>query len=164
MASEPEAAMKFLNLMYSDSDISDLLNYGIEGVHYQVSEEGVYTYLPGQDASSCTYHPEMTWIWPNSYIGGEWQGAAPEIGEKMTEFNKSARKSGAMGFTFDNSGVINEATACSNVMKQYSYGLEVGAVDVDSVLPEFRQALKDAGIDKVIAEKQRQLDEWLAEN
>jgi len=37
-------------------------------------------------------------------------------------------------------------------------------VDVDSVLPEFRQALKDAGIDKVIAEKQRQLDEWLAGN
>lgn len=161
-SAEPEAAMKFLNLMYSDPAISDLLNYGIEGTHYQVAEDGRYTYLDGQDSSSCTYHPEMTWIWPNTYIGGEWQGAAPDLGTKMTEFNKNAKKSSAMGFTFDNSSVINEVTACSNVIKQYAYGLEVGAVDVDTILPEFQQALKDAGIDKVIAEKQRQLDEWLA--
>lgn len=164
MASEPEAAMKFLNLMYSDPEVSDLLNYGIEGTHYEMAEDGTYTYVQGQDDSSCTYHPAMTWIWPNTYIGGQWQDAAPELGEKMTEFNKNARKSKAMGFTFDNSSVINEATACSNVMQQYTFGLEVGAVDVDTVLPEFRQALKDAGIDKVIAEKQRQLDEWLAAN
>lgn len=52
-------------------------------------------------------------------------------------------------------------TACANVIKQYAYGLEVGAVDVDKVLPEFQQALRDAGVDKVIEEKQRQLDEWL---
>lgn len=103
----------------------------------------------------------MTWIWPNTYIGGEWQDSAPELGKKMTEFNKSAKKSKAMGFTFDNSAVINEVTACTNVIKQYAYGLEVGAVDVDKILPEFQKALKDAGIEKVIAEKQRQLDEWL---
>ncbi len=161
-AAEPEAAMKFLNLMYSDPAVSDLLNYGIEGVHYQVAEDGTYTWLDGQDMSSCAYHPAMTWIWPDSYIGGEWQGAAPELGKKMTEFNRNAKKSKAMGFTFDNTSVINEVTACNNVIQQYAYGLEVGAVDVDTVLPEFRQALKDAGIDKVIGEKQRQLDAWLA--
>lgn len=160
-SAQPEAAMKFLNLMYSDPAVSDLLNYGIEGTHYQVAEDGKYTYLDGQDDSSCTYHPQMTWIWPNSYIGGEWQGSAPDLGAKMTEFNKSAKKSKAMGFTFDNSAVINEVTACSNVIQQYAYGLEVGAVDPDAVLPEFRKALKDAGIDKVIEEKQKQLDEWL---
>lgn len=136
-AAEPEAAMKFLNLMYSDPAVSDLLNYGIEGVHYQVAEDGTYTFMEGADMSSCTYHPAMTWIWPNTYIGGEWQGSAPEIGKKMTEFNQNAKKSKAMGFTFDNTAVINEVTACSNVIQQYAYGLEVGAVDVDTVLPEF---------------------------
>lgn len=159
-AAEPEAAMKFLNLMYSDPAVSDLLNYGVEGTHYQVAEDGTYTFLDGQDMASCTYHPQMTWIWPNTYIGGEWKDSAPELGEKMTAFNKSAKKSEAMGFTFDNSAVINEVTACTNVIKQYAYGLEVGAVDVDTVLPEFQKALKDAGIDRVIEEKQRQLEEW----
>ena len=52
--------------------------------------------------AACTCHPQMTWIWPNTYIGGEWKDSAPELGEKMTAFNKSAKKSEAMGFTFDN--------------------------------------------------------------
>ena len=68
-----------------------------------------------------------------------------------------------MGFVFDDTNVVNEVTACTNVIQQYAYGLEVGAVDVDTVLPEFQQALKDAGIDTIIAEKQSQLDAWLAE-
>ncbi len=34
--------MKFMNLMYSDKEIIDLLNYGIEGVNYTVLEDGTY--------------------------------------------------------------------------------------------------------------------------
>lgn len=114
-AAEPEAAMKFLNLMYSDPAVSDLLNYGIEGTHYQIGADGMYTWVDSQDNSSCTYHPEMTWIWPNTYIGGQWKGAAPDLGTKMTEFNHNAKKSKAMGFTYDNSSVINEVTACNPI-------------------------------------------------
>ena len=114
-AAEPEAAMKFLNLMYSDPAVSDLLNYGIEGTHYQIEADGMYTWVDSQDNSSCTYHPEMTWIWPNTYIGGQWKGAAPDLGTKMTEFNHNAKKSKAMGFTYDNSSVINEVTACNPI-------------------------------------------------
>ena len=36
--------------------------------------------------------------------------------------------------------------------------LESGRVDLDSSYPEFIQALKDAGIDTVIADKQAQFD------
>ena len=67
-----------------------------------------------------------------------------------------------MGWVFNSAPVANEITACTNVIKEYAYGLEVGAVDVDEVLPKFQQALKDAGIDRVIEEKQKQIDEWLA--
>lgn len=35
---------------------------------------------------------------------------------------------------------------------------------IDTVLPEFQAALKDAGIDDIIACKQEQLDAWLASN
>ncbi len=163
-AQEPEAAMKFLNLMYSDPEVSDLLNYGIEGIHYVVQEDGSYDYLEGEDMASCTYHPQMDWLWPNSYIAGQWEGTNPDKPAIMQEFNANARKSIALGFNFDNTDVINEVTACNNVLMQYTIGLEVGALDVDTVLPEFRAALKDAGIDRVIAEKQAQLDAWLAEN
>lgn len=159
-AKQPEAAMKFLNLMYTNKEVSDLLNYGIKGTHYEIQEDGTYNYIGG-DASACTYHPEMSWIWPNSYIGGTWSGKEADIGERMMAFNNSAKKSLAMGFVYDNSNVVNEVTACSNVVQQYAYGLESGSVDVDEVLPQFQKALKDAGIDKIIAEKQAQLDAWL---
>lgn len=162
-AAEPEAAMQFLNLMYTNSEVADLLNYGIEGTHYQVLEDGTYDYLDGQDNTNNNYHPEMTWIWPNTYIGGEWTTSTIGLGEQMTEFNNSAKRSIALGFVFDDTNVVNEVTACTNVVQQYAYGLEVGAVDVDTVLPEFQQALKDAGIDTIVAEKQSQLDAWLAE-
>ncbi|MCD7815051.1 MAG: extracellular solute-binding protein [Lachnospiraceae bacterium] len=92
-AAEPEAAMKFLNLMYTNSEVSDLLNYGIEGTHYQVLEDGTYDYVDGEDGTNNSYHPAMTWIWPNTYIGGDWTTSTIGLGEKMTEFNKNARRS-----------------------------------------------------------------------
>ena len=37
-----------------------------------------------------------------------------------------------------------------------------GALNPAETLDKFNQELKDAGIDAIIAEKQAQLDEWLA--
>ena len=39
-----------------------------------------------------------------------------------------------------------------------------GSLDPETELPKFQQSLKDAGIDEIIAEKQKQLDAWAAEN
>ncbi len=39
-SSMPEKAMEMLNLMYTDPDIVNLLQYGIEGVHYTMQEDG----------------------------------------------------------------------------------------------------------------------------
>ncbi|MOA60671.1 hypothetical protein D3C78_1856060 [compost metagenome] len=65
-----------------------------------------------------------------------------------------------MGFTMNPESVKTEIAAISNVIAQYYLVLETGSVDPDKVLPQFIEKLKDAGIDKVIADKQRQLDEW----
>lgn len=46
---------------------------------------------------------------------------------------------------------------------QYSGIIAAGAQDPAEVLPKFLENLNAAGIDKVIAEKQSQLDAWLAE-
>jgi putative aldouronate transport system substrate-binding protein len=42
--------------------------------------------------------------------------------------------------------------------------IETGSVALDENLPKFQQELRDAGIDKIIEEKQRQFDEWKAVN
>ena len=62
------------------------------------------------------------------------------------------RSSPALGFTFDSTPVKTEYVAVQNVLAEYKVSLENGALDVDSTLPEFRNALKDAGIEAIIAE------------
>ena len=159
----PEAAMKFLNLMYSNSDIATLFAYGEEGVNYQVLDDGTIDFVDGETMDNCKYHPSIDWVLPNQYNTLTWAGNIPVTNEEANEFNDSAVISPALGFTFDSSSVMNEITACDNVVAQYSTALELGAVDVDTVLPEFISALETAGVDKIITEKQTQLDAWLAQ-
>ena len=80
----------------------------------------------------------------------------------MKAFNESAVISKAVGFMFDPSPVKSEIAALDSVLAEYRLGLENGELDPEEYLPKFQQALREAGIEKVIAEKQRQLDAWVA--
>lgn len=51
--------------------------------------------------------------------------------------------------------------AITAVVEQYEPSLETGSVDLDQYYEEFINALKAAGVDDVIAEKQEQLDAFL---
>ena len=55
--------------------------------------------------------------------------------------------------------VTNEVAALSAVVAQYVPTLESGSVDLETYYPQFIQALKTAGIDTVLAEKQAQFNE-----
>lgn len=154
----PEACMKFLNLWFSDPEIGNLISYGIEGVHYQLNENGMGTYVDGQDAGSCTYHLSAGISNTNRI---RWETENPNYAELLIESNNSAIKSAGLGFSFDTENVTNELTQLDNVCSKYQVGLECGALDPDVYLPEFIQALKDAGIERVITEKQAQLDAFL---
>lgn len=158
----PDKAMELLNLMYSDKDIVNLLIWGIEGKHYVVKSENLIGFPEGVDAQSSGYFLNMGWMFGNQFISYVWDGpnADPQIWEKMKAFNKGAIKSKALGFSFDSTPVKTEVANVGNVLSQYTLPLETGSVDPDKILPEFINKLKTAGIDKVIMEKQKQLDEW----
>lgn len=57
--------------------------------------------------------------------------------------------------------MMNQVTACNNVVSKYDTALRWGVLDPAESLPEFIEALKSAGIDDIVAEKQAQLDQWL---
>ena len=164
----PEAAMKVLNELYTNADLSNLYMYGIEGTHYKVLEEGgatngqdIIDYADGVDVTTTTYRKSGTWLQPNQFIGHTWYPSAPDYWDATREFNDTALKSVAFGFTYDSINVTNEVTACTNVVNKYHKALLCGALNPDETLPQFNQELKDAGIDAIIAEKQKQLDAWL---
>ena len=50
------------------------------------------------------------------------------------------------------------------MISEYQPGLECGAVNPETELPKFIEALNSAGLQEIIAEKQAQLDAWKAEN
>lgn len=162
----PEKAMELLNLMYTDATLVNLLTYGIEGENYVIkdAEQGIIGYPEGQDAQTRTYDNTLGWTWGNMLIGYTWEGDDPDVHQQMIDFNNSARRSKALGFTFDPTNVQNQITACSNVATKYTVGIESGSLNPAEALPKFQEELKSAGIDDIIAEKQRQLDEWAAGN
>jgi len=162
----PEKAMALMNLFYTDEKVINLMSYGIEGEHYVVTDEehGIINYPEGVDSSNASFSPGMNFGVGNELLGYIWEGNDADIWEQLEEFNNTAKASPALGFAFDNSSVTNEISACNNVLAKYAIGLEIGCLEVDKILPEFQKALKDAGIDKIIAEKQAQIDEWYQAN
>ncbi len=164
----PEAAMKVLNELFTNPELSNLYMYGIEGTHYKVLEKGgasngqdIITWADGLDATTSNYRKSGTWLQPNQFIGDVWEGSAADIWDQQRAFNNNAQKSVAFGFTYDSAAVTNEVTACTNVVSKYNKALLCGALDPDTTLDKFNEELYAAGLQNIIDEKQRQLNTWL---
>lgn len=160
----PEKAMQVLNLMYTNADVSNAFIYGLEGKHWQWvdKENNVVGYADGITTENTGYSV-LGWSWPNQQVGAIWDGDELDIWAQLSTFNAEATASPAKGFTWDNSSVLNEVTACQNVTSKYKNALECGMLNPAETLPQMNQELKDAGLETIIAEKQAQLDAWLAE-
>lgn len=164
----PEAAMKLLNELYTNPELANLYIYGIEDTHYKVLErsgasngEDIITWADGVDATTSNYRKSATWLAPNQFIGDVWEGSASDIWDQQRSFNNNALKSVAFGFTYDSAGVTNEVAACTNVVSKYHNALICGALEPESTLKRFNEELYAAGLQNIIDEKQKQLDEWL---
>lgn len=158
----PEAAMKFLNMTYSDERIVNLLNYGIEGTHYAETGDGFITYAEGVDSTNSGWGLTTSFLFGNQLLAKVWEGNEADIREKTKELNDSAEVSPILGFSFDNSGVTNELASLTNVISQYRPALQSG-VATEENLDTFISALKDAGLDTYVNEMQAQLDAFLAD-
>ncbi len=160
----PEKTMQVLDYIYGSPEVMNLLNWGEEGTDYVMedAENGIINYPEGITADNVGYSLNLGWELPNQFIAHKWTGSDPQLWEKMEEFNDSAKDSKAVGFFFNSSGYENQIAALSNVVKQYSVSLNSGSADPEVYIPQFLEALEQAGIDELIAAKQEQFDAWLA--
>ncbi|NQX63312.1 ABC transporter substrate-binding protein [Paenibacillus qinlingensis] len=159
---DPERAMMFINLLHTDKYLLNLLDFGIEGVHYVKVNDNVIDIAPGNDPKSNKYLPGAAWMFGSQFLNYLWKNEDPEKWNKFREFNKKAAVSVAVGFTFDTAAVKNEIAATTSVKVEFSGALNTGAVDPNSILPKYLEKLKAAGVDKILTEKQKQFDEFLA--
>ena len=155
-----ESAVKFLNLLYTDADIANLLCNGIEGVHYVVTEEGNIDFPEGLDAFNTGWPSGMGTFWPNITITYPWKPDPADVYQSWLDSNATCMKSPALGFTFDPTNVADEISACSTIVDKYVNSLLLDVGDTETLYAEFLSDLEAAGMDAIIAEKQAQLDAW----
>lgn len=160
---DPEKAMMLLNWIYATKEANDLLNWGIEGTDYVVTEDGTIDYPEGVSAENVAYHMGYGWALPNQYNSYIWAGNSLDVWEQYQAVRDNATVSKAYGFCFDSTPVLNELSALTAVSDEYLKSIGTGSVDTETALAEFNEKLYAAGLQVVMDEKQAQLDAWLAE-
>jgi len=156
----PEAAMRFMDLLYYDKEVSDILYCGIEGENFIYLDEEHLGAMPITEA----YYVALGLYGYNGLcaVVGPYDA---ELYARYDAWEATGASNPTKGFGFcyqpdDNMTML--ITAIDAVMAEYRAALETGSADVDKVYPEFIAKLKANGIDQVIADKQAQFNTWLA--
>ncbi len=161
-AQEPEAAVAFMNLLYTNEAVNNLLAWGQEGTDYVVGEDGIATFPEGQDLQSVGYHYQ-SYLVGNGLLPVVWEGNPADYNEVCMEAFEQLEVPKYMGFVADTSEITNEITACYNATEEYRPGLETGMdSEYQTSLSTVAEKLNAGGIDKIVATYQAQLDAWLA--
>lgn len=156
----PEKAMDFLNFLYTNTDVANILMYGLEGTNYEFQD--------GSDRIVVTNGSYM----PNFHNGGnqtEMFIQAPNGEDYVDQWNAitaEAETSTMIGYMFNDADYQTESAAITNVITQYLPTIQNGACGTEeettAYVAEFVSALEAAGINDVIAGNQAQLDAYLA--
>jgi putative aldouronate transport system substrate-binding protein len=155
-SANPERAMMLINLLHTDKELNNLINFGIEGDHYTRSGDIITA-----TANTPNFATGATWMLGSQFLNYIWSTEAPDKWAQFAAFNEGAISSPALGFTYNAEATKSQNSVTFNIRKEYDPGLDTGAVDPAKV-DEYVKKLKANGLDAIIAEKQKQLDEFLA--
>jgi len=156
-AQDPARDMMFLNLLMTNADLVNLMGWGIEGVNYTKVNDTQVT--PIADSG---WEQDIQWQFGNEFLSYVSDKSVATQWADYKAFNDSAVISRIIGFNFDPTPVQTQEAALNTIMNQYKWGLMTGTLDPDKAVPEMLKKFKAAGYDTVIAEKQKQLDAFLA--
>lgn len=160
-SNEPEKAMAFLNCLYTDPEVINLLVYGIEDEDYVVLDNGKITYPTDVDASTVGYSMSaMIWSFGNEFNAYIWESNDANLWAQTQAWNQTGYISKAYGFMFDSTRVSIEMAAVQSVYEQYCMALECGVLSRKDSLDEMNEKLYAAGLQEIINEKQTQLNVW----
>ena len=172
-----KAAMKYQELVNTDWAYRNTLRWGIEGTHvnyYEFTLEDGYTAKAAlqTELGSSNYGP---WAFSQgSYPLAAVQCSQDQVDGKIAppainqwelyyeDIAENAVVSAISGFTFNSEQFGNEYAEISAIKAEYLNEIITGPVDPDEKLPEMMDKMYAAGLQDIIDEAQRQLDEYLA--
>ena len=157
-----KAAIEFLGYLFTDTKVADLYTYGIEGEDY-VLVDGKVDF--NADGITKLYHHDA---WCSTSVKPLTLNVT-EPDNKVAmydDFNNAAKGTVASGFRPNKAPVEAAWSACAGVFDEYGKSLELGvygSADVEAKIAEFQAALDAAGYQDVLAEYQKQYNEWKAQ-
>lgn len=156
----PDAAMRVLEMLNTDVEVYNTLAKGVEGKHWEWADKDKLVIKPGPN--NADYNPNTDWEFGNQFLAYYIDAKQAEIKawEATYELNTKSPPSAAMGFNFNAEPVKTELANLAAVTGELSGPLTSGQVDPATALPEYLERLDQAGIQVVIDEAQRQLEEW----
>ena len=153
----PVEAFKFLALLNSDPVLMTLMNYGVEGIHYNLDEDGLVVFTDER----ANYMPWMNGM-GNVTILPDTRDEGKGFRESFKEYYASAKSIPSNGFIFNTAELETEMAQLANVFAQYALALDCGATDPATELPAFLDALNANGMQKYLDEANAQMDAFLA--
>lgn len=168
----PEKAMEFLNLVNTDEYLRNLLNYGIEGVHYEKVEptaeekeaakgkDYVYDYKIKVDEIKSKDYSVPYWVQGGLFNTYVLENEPLDKWATFKEFNDSSVEVPSFGFDFNTEPVQTQVAGFRNVLDEFGKALYTGSVDPEEYLPKLQKKLEATGVQEVIDEMQKQIDEW----
>jgi putative aldouronate transport system substrate-binding protein len=154
---EAQACIDFMGLLYTDSTLADIYTFGIEGEDFNYNDAHQV-----EQVADCKYNHSM-WESASATVVTPLANEPANKAELYKAFNGGANTSSAAGFRFNMAPVEAAYTACSTVFDKYGFPLENGGIapaDVDATIEAYQKALDEAGYQDVLAEFQKQYDEW----
>jgi len=158
-SAEPEATMKFINALYTDPVVMNLIIYGIENENYYV-KDGEAFYPEGTDSSTCGYHA-MGFALGNQFLLWPWDGEGANFRADAMENFLNCRKSIYLGLSVDTSKYDQLVAAVYAVEEEY-WGQMSSGYYTDDMYNEFMTKLNAAGVNDYVAIFQKAVDDFLA--
>jgi putative aldouronate transport system substrate-binding protein len=161
--SNVDACIKYFEMVNTDKQLYNLLCYGIEGTHWVwVDKEKEVIGLPtGVTAENSAYNPNSDWMFGNQFNAYYSDPSKVGAWDATRKLNNEATPSPIVGFVFDQTPVKTEVAQLHAISEEYKT-LGIGFLDTDKAIAEYAQRAKDAGADKVLAEVNKQIEEWRA--
>lgn len=156
---EPEAALRWINELYADPALQNLLTWGIEGKDY-VLNEGEAEYPEGVSAENAGYHA-ADFLYGNFFTTYPWSGSGADFRQVAREYLDNAPVSPYLGFAADLSELQNTITALNSVYQKYMGMIGCGQY-TDEEYEQYISELKTAGSDEYIGSYQQQVSDWMA--
>lgn len=101
-----------------------------------------------------------SWMLPNLFLTEVSEGYPADLWEQTKRFNREAERASDVGFVFDPTSVMREYLDVCEIYARYRPILESGIVDPDDALGRMLAELDGAGIDELLAEQNRQYEDW----